>query len=114
MSALLFDNVFEGMVRGKSAPQKAAALTFRADLMLTIRALLEEQGLTQKGIAEVLGIPQPRVSELMRGRLEKLSADVLIGYLAALGYRIQPSFKKARGSKVGTVNVSLINTLLPT
>jgi len=110
MPSLIFDTPFEGMVRGKNAPQKVAALTFRADLMLTVRSLLEERGLTQKGIGELLGIPQSRVSELMCGKLEKLSADVLLGYLEALGYRIQPGYSKATHRKPGDLKVSVVHS----
>jgi predicted XRE-type DNA-binding protein len=108
VSAIVFDNVFEGIARGKDAAKEAADLTFRADMMLLVRSMLEEKNLTQKEIGELLGVPQSRVSELMCGKLQKLSADVLLGYLFALGYRIQPTFTKPVGRKRGAVKVVVI------
>lgn len=111
MSAIVFDNVFEGSIGGKNAARKAADLTFRADMMLLVRSMLEEKQLTQKQIGEVLGVPQSRVSELMCGKLPKLSADVLLGYLDALGYRIQPTFAKASQRKRGSVKVAVVQQI---
>jgi predicted XRE-type DNA-binding protein len=104
-----YDNVFEAITQGKHASREAADLTFRADMMLVVRSMLEEKALTQRAIGELLGVPQSRVSELMCGKLHKLSADVLLGYLSSLGYRIQPTFTKAAGRKRSTVKVALLH-----
>ena len=45
----------------------------------------------QDAIAEALGVSQPRVSELMRGKIDLFSADKLIGLLARLDVRLRPS-----------------------
>lgn len=88
MERLEYDNIFD-VVAENSA--EAADLQFRADLMLTLRKLLEERKLRQAEIAEALGVSQPRVSELMRGKIDLFSADKLIGFLARLDVRLRPS-----------------------
>lgn len=88
MERLEYDNIFDVMT---DSPAEAADLQFRADLMLTLRKLLEERKLRQAEIAEALGVSQPRVSELMRGKIDLFSADKLIGFLARLDVRLRPS-----------------------
>ncbi|MDZ7875951.1 MAG: XRE family transcriptional regulator [Rhizobium sp.] len=88
MERLEYDNIFE-VIAG--SPAEAADLQFRADLMLTLRKLLEERNLRQGEIAELLGVSQPRVSELMRGKIDLFSADKLIGLLARLEVQLRPS-----------------------
>lgn len=88
MERLEYDNIFD-VVAENSA--EAADLQFRADLMLTLRKLLEERKLRQAEIAEALGVSQARVSELMRGKIDLFSADKLIGFLARLDVRLRPS-----------------------
>ena len=48
--------------------EEAAHLLIRADLMIHATALIKERGLTQKQAAKALGVTQPRVSDLVRGR----------------------------------------------
>lgn len=88
MERLEYDNIFDVIT---DSPAEAADLQFRADLMLTLRKLLEERKLRQAEIAEALGVSQPRVSELMRGKIDLFSADKLIGLLARLDVRLRPS-----------------------
>lgn len=88
MERLEYENIFDVIA---DSPAEAADLQFRADLMLTLRKLLEERNLRQAEIAEALGVSQPRVSELMRGKIDLFSADKLIGFLARLDVRLRPS-----------------------
>lgn len=88
MERLEYDNIFDAMA---DTSAEAADLQFRADLMLTLRKLLEERKLRQAEIAKALDVSQPRVSELMRGKIDLFSADKLIGFLARLDVRLRPS-----------------------
>lgn len=85
---LTYSNIFESITEDNSL---AADLQFRSDLMMTLIDIIEHRGWKQSDIAEALGIPQPRVSELLRGKISLFSSDRLIGYLAKLGYRLRPS-----------------------
>ncbi|MGO7361617.1 helix-turn-helix domain-containing protein [Rhizobium leguminosarum] len=86
---LVFKNAFESVVDNK---EEAADLSFRADLISALVDYFDDRGWKQADISEALGIPQPRVSELTRGKIHMFSADRLIGYLARLGVRLKPSF----------------------
>ena len=64
--------------------EEAAHLLIRADLMIQVTALIAERGLTQKQAAKALGVTQPRISDLVRGRIELFSIDTLVDMLSRL------------------------------
>ena len=74
-------------------------LKVRADLMVNLQKLITARGLKQAEAAELLGVTQPRVSDLMRGRIDLFSIDTLIDMLARLGVRtrlvLQPRRRRA-------------------
>jgi len=70
-------------------PDKAEHLLVRADLMIRLEKELGSRGLKQAEAAKLLGITQPRVSDLLRGRVELFSADALIDMLARLGNKVR-------------------------
>jgi predicted XRE-type DNA-binding protein len=70
-------------------PEKAEHLLVRADLMIRLEKELGSRGLKQAQAAELLGITQPRVSDLLRGRVELFSADALIDMLPRLGIKVR-------------------------
>ena len=59
-------------------PEEAAILAMRADVMAQLRLAVEKRDWTQVEAAKVLGISQSRVSDLMRGKWDKFSLDMLI------------------------------------
>ncbi len=63
----------------------------KARLTLQIYRIIKERGLTQAGAGKVLGIKQPHVSSLMRGRSGTFSAERLIEFLAALDQDVEIS-----------------------
>jgi predicted XRE-type DNA-binding protein len=69
-------------------PEEAAHLLIRSDLIITLNQLLEKRGLTQVRAARLLGVTQPRISDLRRGRLELFSIDTLVDMLARLGVSV--------------------------
>jgi predicted XRE-type DNA-binding protein len=70
------------------APDEAAILKMRADLMADLRRLIEEKKLTQDQAALMLGVSQSRVSDLVRGKWEKFSLEMLITLATRAGMRI--------------------------
>jgi predicted XRE-type DNA-binding protein len=70
------------------APGEAAVMAMRADLMGRLRLLIEERGWTQEEAAMQLGIGQSRVSDLVRGKWDKFSLDMLITLAARAGKRV--------------------------
>src|SRR5918992_4990665 len=61
----------------------------KAQLALKIQQLIERKGMTQSEIAPLLGLDQPKVSNLMRGRLAGFSAERLFGILNRLGHNVE-------------------------
>lgn len=85
---LEYSNIFESITEDTTL---AADLQFRSDLLMTLIDIFDDKGWKQAEIAKALDIAQPRVSELLRGKISLFSSDRLIGYLAKLGYRLRPS-----------------------
>lgn len=75
-------NVFSDLGFG---PEEAQNLKIRADLMIELAKLIERRGLTQAAAAKLLGVTQPRVSDLVRGKIERFSVDSLIAMLGHAG-----------------------------
>ena len=59
-------------------PEEAAILAMRSELMAKLRLTIEQRGWTQAQAAEVLRVSQARVSDLVRGKWEKFSLDMLL------------------------------------
>jgi len=73
---------------GFSEPE-AAHLRVRTDLMIKIEKVLKARKLKQADAAELMGVSQPRVSDLLRGKIELFSSDALIDMLVRLGLRVR-------------------------
>ena len=78
-------NVFIGL--GLS-PEEAAVLQMRADLMAGLRKFIKAKKLTPAKEAEILGVSQSRVSDLIRGKWEKFSLEMLITLATRAGMRV--------------------------
>ena len=71
------------------APGEATVLALRADLMARLRLLVEAEGWTQAEAAARFGIAQSRVSDLVRGKWDKFSLDMLITLAARAGRKVE-------------------------
>ncbi|MGH8583031.1 MAG: helix-turn-helix domain-containing protein [Gammaproteobacteria bacterium] len=70
-------------------PEEAAILAMRADLMARLRLLIEERGWTETEAAERLRIGHARVSDLVRGKWDKFSLDLLITLATRAGLKVE-------------------------
>ncbi len=70
-------------------PDEAAILAMRAEIMCQLELLIRDKRWTQAEAAEVLSISQSRVSDLMRGKWEKFSLDMLITLATRAGRRVE-------------------------
>ncbi len=77
-----YTNVFEAV---GFPPAEAEHLRIRADLMLEVERLIVARGLTQAEAAKALHVSQPRISDLMRGKIDRFSIDTLIEMLSRAG-----------------------------
>jgi len=69
-------------------PHEAEVMLLRARLAEALREWIERQQLTQAQASKLLGIAQPRVSEVTRGKVELLSLDYLVGLCAKAGMSV--------------------------
>ena len=86
-------NVFRDL--GFSA-EEAEHLVVRADLLIQLQKALAARGLTQTKAAKILHVTQPRVSDLLRGRIDLFSTDSLIDMLARIGVQVRLVVKPSR------------------
>lgn len=80
--------------------EEAEHLLIRADLMIQLEKVLKARGLKQAEAAKILRVSQPRVSDLLRGRIDLFSTDTLIDMLARLGVRVRLVTRSHRSSRV--------------
>jgi predicted XRE-type DNA-binding protein len=78
--------------------EEAENLKARADLMIELSQWIEAQKLTQAAAARLLGVTQPRISDLLRGKIDRFSVDGLIEMLGHAGASV--SFVVTRPSQV--------------
>src|ERR1700722_15472633 len=79
-------NVFRDIGLG---PKEAESLRLRAQLMVEVTRLIRARKLTQRAAAKLLGVTQPRISDLIRGKIDLFSLDTLGNMLARGGIRVQ-------------------------
>jgi len=94
MSKKRFESIWDAI---EDTAEDAAAMRARANLMLELQEHLRKRKLTQTEAARLLKVAQPRVSDLMRGRIDLFSTDMLIDMLGRMGARVTVSveFKRA-------------------
>jgi predicted XRE-type DNA-binding protein len=95
MSRKRFESIWDAI---EDTAQEAEAMRARADLMLQLQERLRKHKLSQREAAKVLKVTQPRVSDLMRGRIDLFSADMLIELLGRLGARVKVSVEFRRAA----------------
>jgi len=78
------------------ADSEAENLRVRTDLMIRLSKLIEDRELTQAQAARLLGVTQPRVSDLMRGKIQLFSVDSLIEMLGQAGAQVSVIVKQRR------------------
>jgi predicted XRE-type DNA-binding protein len=64
-------------------------LRIRSDLMIELSELIRNKGWTQAKAAELMGVSQPRISDLVRGKIDRFSIDSLIAMLGSAGVRVR-------------------------
>jgi predicted XRE-type DNA-binding protein len=90
-------NVFRDLGFSK---EESEHLLVRADLLIQVQKAIASRRLKQTEAAKVLRVTQPRVSDLLRGRIDLFSTDALIDMLARLGVRVRLIVRSGRPKKV--------------
>ena len=70
------------------SPAEAEYLLLRSRLMLMVAEVLQTRNLTQAQAAKLFGVSQPRVSDVVRGRVARFTIDALVEMLARAGIRL--------------------------
>ena len=68
---------------------EAMNLKLRSDLMIRLSKLIDARGLTQAEAADFFGVTQPRISDLVRGKIGRFSVDTLIAMLGHAGIQVR-------------------------
>jgi predicted XRE-type DNA-binding protein len=76
-------------------PQEAANLRARSELMQKIAEIVKQSGWTQVQAAQRCGVTQPRINDLLRGRVSRFSLDALVNVATALGRRVRVEIEAA-------------------
>jgi predicted XRE-type DNA-binding protein len=82
----VFANVWDAIA---DSPAEAANLELRYDLMERISGIVKQNGWTQAEAAKRCGVTQPRINDLLRGRIARFSLDALVNIASALGRKVR-------------------------
>jgi predicted XRE-type DNA-binding protein len=81
-----YSNVWDAI---EPSSAEAAHMKARADLMMAIREIVDAWGVTQAASAKKLGLTQPRMNDLLRGRISKFSLDALVELATKAGLSVR-------------------------
>lgn len=84
MSNEKFASVWDAI---EDTPEEAENMKLRSGLMMALKAHLARTGLSQSQAAKLFGVTQPRISDLMRGKINLFGLDALVNMAAAAGMR---------------------------
>lgn len=93
MSTKRFGSVWDAI---EDTASEAASMKLRAQLANEIIETVRERKLTQAKAAELIGVTQPRISDLMRGRLDLFSLDSLVDMADRIGLRTRMAVSRKR------------------
>lgn len=79
----------------EETPEKAENMRLRSSLMIALKVHLAGSGLSQRQVAKLFGVTQPRVSDLIRGKIDLFSLDALVNMAASAGLRVRLSIRNA-------------------
>ncbi len=82
MNGMRYASVWDAI---EETPARAANMKMRAALMLALKDHIEREGWSQTEAARRLGVTQPRISDLMRGKIDRFGLDTLVVLAAAAG-----------------------------
>ena len=86
MNKQRFSSVWEAI---EDTPEQAANMKLRSVLMIALKDQITRAGMSQAEAAQLFGVTQPRVSDLMRGKINLFALDALVNMATAAGLRIE-------------------------
>lgn len=73
----------------EDTPEQAENMKLRAALMTALKDRLARNGISQAQAAELFGVTQPRVSDLVRGKIDRFGLDALVNMATAAGLQVE-------------------------
>jgi predicted XRE-type DNA-binding protein len=86
MNKQRFTSVWDAI---EDTPDQAANMKLRSVLMMALKDHITRAGMSQAQAAQLFGVTQPRVSDLMRGKISLFALDALVNMATAAGLRIE-------------------------
>jgi predicted XRE-type DNA-binding protein len=92
MSKKRFASVWDAI---EDTPAEAENMKLRSQLMMALKDHIARTELSQSQAARLLGVTQPRISDLMRGKIELFGLDTLVNMISAAGLHVEMRISKA-------------------
>ena len=83
----------------EDTPQQAASMRARSALMMDLESIIKQRRMTRAEAANLFGVTQPRVSDLMRGKINLFSLDCLMDMATVAGLEPRITIKKPKASR---------------
>jgi predicted XRE-type DNA-binding protein len=87
-----FESVWDAI---EESPAAAANMKLRSALMSALTDFITSEKMTQSEAAKKFGVTQPRISDLVRGRIDLFAIDTLVNMLATAGLKVEMQVEKA-------------------
>jgi len=87
-----FESVWDAL---EDTPEQAASMRRRSELMLALKQEVDSWGVTQAEAAKRLGVTQPRLSDLMRGRIHRFNLEALLALAERAGFGVRIDLERA-------------------
>jgi predicted XRE-type DNA-binding protein len=92
MSNKRFASVWDAI---EDTPEEAENMKLRSSLMMALKEHITRTGMSQSQAAKLFGVTQPRVSDLMRGKINLFGLDALVNMAAAAGLHVEIRVREA-------------------
>lgn len=92
MSNERFESVWDAI---SNTPAEAENMKLRSMLMMALKEHIAAKGLSQSEAAKLFAVTQPRVSDLIRGKIDLFGLDTLVNMAVAAGMHVEMSIRKA-------------------
>ena len=92
MERQVFDNVWDAL---EDTPEEAVNMTMRSNLLIAIEQKVRSWNVTQAEAARRLGLTQPRLNDLLKGKIDKFSLDALISLAIKAGLTLRLDIAEA-------------------
>ena len=92
MTTQRYDSIWDAV---EDSAEQAENMRLRAGLMIALEQYVTRNGMSQEQASKLLGVSQPRISNLMRGKINLFSLDMLVNMVAAAGLHVEMKISEA-------------------